>query len=121
MSIDELLNRIRAQQADAIRRYAAGAGYPDDFKQLVAHYARARREEGATWKAVAEPLPISSTTAQKWVMRQQPPASTIVPVAIIDPPETPPEPSRLYLTSPAGFQLSGFSLQQAVQLLRHLG
>ncbi len=122
MTDHELLARIHALHATALRRRGGTAGFPDELKRLVAAYVRLRREEGSSWSVAAEPLPVSSTTARKWAVREEPPARTLVPVAVIDdvePVRTEPV-VGLRLTSPAGYQLTGLSLEQAVQLLGHL-
>ena len=117
---DDLLARIQALHDDYRRDPDSGC-YPQAFRQLVIQYALPLRAQGTTWSAIADALPISSTTVRKWTGHAKPPATSLVPVNVVDDPRLPALPVReLCLTSPAGFQLTGLSVEQAVKLMGHL-
>lgn len=118
---DNLLARIHTLHA-AHQRDHAGMRFPDAFRDLVVQYAQPLRAKGATWAAIARSLPVSSTTVRKWTVLTEPAPRSMVPVTVVEAaPVSIPPASGLRLTSPAGFQLTGLSLEQAAQLMSHLG
>jgi len=123
MTDPELLAQIRTLHLSSRHRKPKTHNYPDEFKRLVVQYARPRREKGMTWAVIAKALPVSSTTARKWLIRAEPGKRSLVPVTIVEDATNvvsqSPAPG-LRLTNPAGYQLTGLSLEQAAQLLGHL-
>lgn len=117
---DDLPARIRDSH-QAHQRDADATRFPDSFRDLVVQYAQPLRADGATWARISSVLPISSTTVRKWTLRAEQPTRSVVPVTVVDAaPVVSPPVGGLCLTSPAGFQLSGLSLEQVAQLMEHL-
>ena len=98
-------------------------GYPREFQEMVARYTLARRQEGWSWREISNQLPVSSTAASTWMARlETEEAGSLVAVQVVDDLAQPPPPvSGLVLTSPAGYRLTGMTLDQAALLLGHLG
>lgn len=124
MPTTTLLSRIEARYSELRQAGHPGTSYPDDFKVMVASYAHLRRTEGDKWALISDRIPVSSTTAQKWVRQHRP--GSMVPVLVGPTPSmaTPfpaPAAPELTLTTPNGFRLSGIDLDQATQLLGRLG
>lgn len=99
-------------------------GYAPQVKAAVAAYAAARRAAGCTWETVAAETGVSTTSARTWLRERetgggfeqvlvvaQPAEAEVVEVS----PERP-----LSLTSPSGFTLTGFTLAEAIELMRGL-
>ena len=94
--------------------------YSSEVREAVADYARRRRNQGARWREIQDEVGVSATTARKWaaandggfhqvvIVDEQPLVPATVPV------------QTLTITTPSGFVLSGFSLDQAVGLMRDL-
>lgn len=94
--------------------------YSDDVREAVGRYTRQRRDQGARWSDIERELGVSNTSAKNWMLALE--SRGFHEVVIVEPPafedavETP-----LVITSPAGFILSGCSLEQAIVLLQRLG
>ena len=108
--------------AEAVRRLVQEDprhehAYSTKVKEAVAAYARQRRREGATWATISAEVGVSPTSVRKWMLSG--PRPGFHQVLVVDAPE-PVTVAQLALSTPSGFVLSGFSLKQAVALLRTL-
>jgi len=111
---------------DAIRHLIESApraynnAFSSDVRDAVRRYAEQRREQGATWSAIADEVGVSSTSVRKWTLA--PKGQGFHQVIVVDePPVVEPHPvEELVVTSPTGFTLTGCSLEQAVAVLRRL-
>jgi transposase len=117
------------QEAREIRREVAelgargrGSRYPNELKERIAAYVRARRAQGATQQAVAEELEIPWVTLSRWSQprSRQPEVRGLVPVHLGAVPVRSDADAGLSLVCPGGFRLEGLSLETAVEVLRRL-
>jgi hypothetical protein len=114
MSQQSTAHQLRAEVL-AHQAHLTPAGYPPKLRAQVGAYARAKRAEGLTWRAIAEEVGLSRTAVATWAKEAAPQgASRLVPVVLVEEPQ---EGTPLSLVSPHGFRLEGLSLQQAAQLL----
>jgi len=95
-------------------------GYAQEVRDGVARYARQRREDGVLWSVLEAEVGVSSTSMRNW-MRMLVPARfhQVMVVDEAEPIGTLPL-GPLTITSPSGFVLAGFDLDQAVAVLRGL-
>lgn len=121
MSITARLEQIRRLHAESLLAGRPHFGATPELKHLVARHAQLRRETGWTWKAISAELPISPTTTRAWMRGVQAEPGGLVPVTLTAESVSPVATKELLLISPAGFRLSGLSLDQAARLLGRLG
>ncbi len=95
-------------------------GFPDELREIIGRLARQQRADGQTWRQIAAQLPVSSTTAHRWMLQTE--SAALVPVVVTGEPKPAVDasPGPLVITNPAGFRLSGITIEQAAQLLGHL-
>ncbi len=98
-------------------------GYPQGVRDAVARYAHRRRQEGALWTTLVAEVGVSCTSMRNWIAMLTP--AGFHEVVVVDEPgacqlQAGPASAGLALTSPTGFVLTGFDLEQAVALLREL-
>ena len=97
-------------------------GYPQTVRDTVARYAQRRRQEGALWTTLEGEVGVSSTSMRNWIAMLTPagfhevlfvdePVDDAIDIALDRP---------LVITSPSGFVLTGFDLDQAITVLREL-
>lgn len=93
-------------------------GYPQPVRDAVGRYAQQQRDRGVRWHQLEKELGISGTSMRIWMSALQGARFEQI-VVVEDLPVHHPEP-RLVITSPAGFTLTGCTLDQAAALLQSL-
>jgi hypothetical protein len=91
--------------------------YSSEVRRAVGRYAKRRREEGARWCDIEQELGISSTSARKWMLALG--TGGFQQVVVVEPPVKP-STAELVIISPAGFSLTGCSLEEAVAVMQRL-
>lgn len=120
MSPSPQLQRIQALYRRLGPDHHPRDGFPDELRDLIGRFTRQQRADGQTWRQIAKQLPVSSTTAHRWMLQTEPAALVPVVVTGEPKPEIGASPGPLVITSPTGFRLSGITIEQAAQLLGHL-
>ena len=96
-------------------------GYTKPVRDAVANYAQARRTEGASWAAIEAEIDVSATSMRRWI--QEPSEGGFHQVVVVDHAGhdlIEPDGAELTITTPSGFTLTGFTLDQATLLLGRL-
>jgi len=104
--------KVSAHKPGRGRRYAA------DVRGAVVRYARRRREQGASWAAIADEVGLRFETVRSWCVRPDESTASIVPVEVVV--ETAAS-APVVLVSPSGYRLEGLEPAEAVAALRALG
>ena len=105
----------------ATQRRSLNEPFSDEIRALVVQYTRARRAAGWTWSRIAADLPVSSTTASKWLQAADPrPVPVRVRGKLRPPKTTTPAPRTVTLVSPGGWRLEGLWVEDAARLLGSL-
>ena len=92
--------------------------YSQEVRQVVGRYTRRRRDDGASWSQIERELGISCTSAKRWMRGTQ--TGGFQQVVIAGGAPTSDVKAALVITSPSGFELTGFSFDEAVELMRRL-
>ena len=92
-----------------------GKRYPKELRALAIAWARVRREEGVTWRRVAERIGLRTETVRRWCASEAEPRATpgLVPVEVV-------ATDRVAVVSPTGWRLEGLSVADAARLVRSL-
>lgn len=93
-------------------------GYAPHVRDGVARYAQGRRLRGRTWAEISGDVGISSTAIRTWMDAEE--FGGFEQVEIVEARTTSTSHAVLALTSPSGFVLTGFTLEQAAGILRVL-
>lgn len=118
-----------SKNADRIRRMLSdhergrGRRYPEATRRAVVAYAIRRREEGASWAAIANELGLWFETVRRWCEARDlaaGSASEIVPVEVVDEARLG-DGGEVVIVSPSGYRLEGLDARTAVAALRALG
>ena len=95
-------------------------GYAQQVRDAVGRYAEERVSGGARWREVQAELGISTTSMRKWA-RAHARAQFHQVVVVSEPEEAVGGGGEgLTITTPAGFRLTGCTVEQAAVLLRRL-
>ena len=105
---------LKAELAKLDRRYR-GQRYPKALRARAVHWAQARREEGVSWRRVAESLGLRTETIRRWCVTRaaQRSPTGLVPVEVI-------ASDRVAVVSPSGWRVEGLSVEAAARLVRSL-
>jgi len=112
-------------QALSLRRALAshprsrGRRYPRALRGRVVAYARARRDQGASWARIASELGLQFETVRRWCIGADAivvASPTILPVEIVAD-----SPTSLVVVARTGVRVEGVTLADAIALLRALG
>ena len=90
--------------------------YPPELKARVNNYASQRYGEGAKPKEVAEELGMNAHTLTSWRERRVGPQSPLRPVRVIDEVDE----GRIVVLVRNGIRVEGLSLEQLIEVLRHV-
>jgi transposase len=132
---DHELHELRRELAKVPRGH--GIYYPDSLRGRVRDWAFRRKEEGATWPAIAAEIGVAHSTLRLWIgveLRRrralEKPTASLVPVEIVgaarDVATVPTVFGALRTTSvsvvsPGGFRVEGLTLDEAIAALERLG
>ena len=112
MNIESIRQLIRDHPRDSL-------GYPQQIRDAVGRYAQRHRDEGRRWSEIEAEVGISSTSMRIW-MQALPAARFHQIVVVDDAPLVEAAHQGLVITSPAGFTLTGCTLEQAALLLQRV-
>lgn len=133
---DHELHELRRELAKVPRGH--GIYYPDSLRGRVRDWAFRRKEEGATWPAIAAEIGVAHSTLRLWIgveLRRrralEKPTAALVPVEIVG---AAPDVSAaisaafasqrttsLSVVSPGGYRVEGLTLDEAIVALQRLG
>jgi hypothetical protein len=117
------MGRMMAAQRRRIAQAIAALGprgrtsrVPDVVRAEVVAYARARRADGTSWRAIAGEIGFSVTAVQGWATRAH---GALVPVAVRAEPVAAAA-RALVLVTPTGLRVEGADVGTVVALVRAL-
>jgi predicted transcriptional regulator len=83
--MDARLEQFRAGAADVGER-RAGRKFPRELKMLAGEYARARRDDDASWQEIAAELGVTLATVRRWSEDGERIAAGFKAVRVVDAP-----------------------------------
>ena len=119
------------QEAAAIRKAIAalpgrrgrGSPYPDELRQRVVTYYRARRKQGAAMSTIASEVGIIWQTIDRWVSSEVPvglmKSAGFERLEIVDTP-APIANGRFVVRGPGGVCIEGLDIDSLAELIRRL-
>jgi hypothetical protein len=98
-------------------RVIGGARVPPALRAAIAAYARDERAAGASCRAIAHRLGVSSESIRRWARPGSPHdgAAALVPVHVVAEAGRP-----LTVWAPTGYRVEGLSVAETAELLRRL-
>ena len=93
-------------------------GYPQRVRDAVGRYAQHQRDRGVRWHQLEKELGISGTSMRIWISALQ--GARFEQIVVVDDPPAHRSEPTLVITNPAGFTLTGCTLDQAAALLQSL-
>jgi hypothetical protein len=106
------------RQVRALGSRHRGARVPRGLRAAIAAYARDERSAGASCRAIAERLGVSTESIRRWAQRparRDRRGDGLVPVNVVAEAARP-----VTVWAPSGDRVEGLSLAEAAELLRHL-
>jgi hypothetical protein len=133
---DQELHELRRELTKVPR--GRGIYYPDELRERVRDWAFRRRDDGATWPAIAAEIGVAHSTLRLWIgveLRRrrafEKPTAALVPVEIVGAaPDAAAAISTAFaslrttslsVVSPGGFRIEGLTLDEAIAALQRLG
>jgi hypothetical protein len=110
--------RTRVQRILAACDRGRGKRYPSSVRREVVRYAQCRRDEGASWYAIADELGLCDETPRRWcsAAAAKSGGSKIAPVEVVASERD----TGVVIVSPSGFRLEGLDVSSAVAALKAL-
>jgi len=112
--MDERLNAFRQEAATV--RSGAGRKFPKSLIAAGGQFARARRDEGASWSSIAAELEVGVLTARRWAGREVTSAPAFHRVTVVEKPAR----GSIAAVLPGGIRLEGLDLASIIELARAL-
>jgi len=114
---------IREAVAALPRKRGRGNPYPDELRQRVVNYYRARREDGATVQSIALDVGIIWQTIDRWVStggpKQAGQSAGFERLEIVEGPASAPK-KQFVVRGPGGLCIEGLDIDSLAALLRRL-
>lgn len=123
-------NRIR-REITRLVPHRTTQRIPQSIRQEAIEYVIAERQRGRCWEDLSRSIGICETTIRRWLSKDErtgiaergellPVGLRPEPIDTTDIVSTRKDKAKLTIETPKGFRLQGFSLDEAVYLLREL-
>ncbi len=102
------------QTAIAAHRHGPGRRFPAEVRAAVVEHAERQREQGQSWRRIAEGIGLRTPTVRRWCEGEVDDGATaaLVPVELVAS-----RPSGLCIVTPHGLRIEGLGVDDVVRIL----